>query len=229
MYAIGYDIGSSSIKAALVEISGGRVIARRQEPTGTEMPIDAPQPGWAEQDPESWWHHVCTATRRLLTETGIDPALVQSIGIGYQMHGLVLVDADQAVVRPAVIWCDSRAVDQGEAAFQRIGPERCLSHCLNSPGNFTAAKLKWVAENEPAAYARTHRAMLPGDFIALRFTGTAGTTSGGLSEGVLWDFQINAPARIVLDALQLDAAKLPPVLPNPGIQGRVSAAGAAAS
>ncbi len=229
MYAIGYDIGSSSIKAALVEIRGGRVIARRREPAGTETPIDAPRPGWAEQDPESWWHHVCAATRHILTETGIDPTLVQSVGIGYQMHGLVLVDDDLAVVRPAIIWCDSRAVDQGETAFQRIGPDRCLDHCLNSPGNFTAAKLKWVAENEPAAYTRTRHAMLPGDFIALRLSGNAGTTIGGLSEGILWDFRQHAPARIVLDALQLDAAKLPEPRSNPGIQAYVSAAGAAAA
>ncbi|MEL6356698.1 MAG: FGGY family carbohydrate kinase, partial [Bacteroidota bacterium] len=241
MYSIGYDIGSSSVKVALVNISTGAVMARLQEPT-TEMNINAPKAGWAEQDPETWWQHICTATQRIIKETGIESSSIQSVGISYQMHGLVLVEGDfkvaessensQAtgeVTRPSIIWCDSRAVELGAASFQRIGAINCLSHCLNSPGNFTATKLKWVAENEPAIYARSNFAMLPGDFIALRLSGTVNTTIGGLSEGVLWDFKQNDIAHLVIDDLGLDADKIPPLVPNVGIQSIVNEAGATAT
>lgn len=226
MYAIGYDIGSSSVKAALVEISTGKILARLQEPP-TEMSIMAAQPGWAEQSPESWWEYLCAATHRLLKETAIAPEAIQSVGISYQMHGLVLVDEQMEVVRPAIIWCDSRAIPYGEAAFAAIGADACLAHCLNSPGNFTAAKLLWVKENEPALYARARYAMLPGDFIALRLSGEASTTIGGLSEGILWDFKLHRPAQQVLEQMGLDTEKLPPIVPTIGQQARISARAAA--
>ncbi|PHI19206.1 carbohydrate kinase [Lewinellaceae bacterium SD302] len=228
MYAIGYDLGSSSIKAALVEVNNGKVIARIQEPA-TEMSMDAPQAGWAEQDPESWWGYACAATKRIIEENNISPDQIQSVGISYQMHGLVLVDDQHEVVRPSIIWCDSRAVELGEASFQRIGPERCLTHCLNSPGNFTAAKLKWVQENEPDNYARARYAMLPGDYLALKLSGEATTTATGLSEGVLWDFKAETPASLVMDDLELDQELLPTLVPAVGKQATVSADGAAAS
>ncbi|MEM7573926.1 MAG: FGGY family carbohydrate kinase [Bacteroidota bacterium] len=226
MYTIGYDIGSSSIKAALVKADTGDIINRVQEP-GFEMGMEADQTGWAEQNPADWWSYVCKATQRLIDETGIDPAEVKGIGIGYQMHGLVLVDEQQSIVRPAIIWCDSRAVDYGEAAFQEIGAENCLSHCLNSPGNFTAAKLKWVKENEPDNYARTAYAMLPGDYIAMRFSGHPATTVSGLSEGVLWDFKKQQTAQQVLSSMGLDADKIPTIVPTLGLQAVISTSGEA--
>lgn len=226
MYAIGYDLGSSSVKAALVEIATGKVLARLQAPAN-EMSMAAAQPGWAEQSPESWWQYLCAATRRLLEETAVAPTAIQSIGISYQMHGLVLVDEQMEVVRPAIIWCDSRAITYGEAAFAAIGPDICLAHCLNSPGNFTAAKLQWVKENEPEIYARARYAMLPGDFIALRLSGKANTTMGGLSEGVLWDFKTHSLAHQVLEQMKLDPGKIPPLVPNIGPQARLSAEAAA--
>lgn len=228
MYAIGYDLGSSSIKAALVRLEDGATLARIQEPE-TEMPMAAPRAGWAEQNPEDWWVHLCRATQRVIAESGIDKDAVQSVGISYQMHGLVLLGADGEVLRPSIIWCDSRAVELGEKAFAGIGAEHCLEHCLNSPGNFTAAKLKWVKENEPDIYARAHYAMLPGDYVAYRLSGEANTTPGGLSEGVLWDFKTNEPAQLVLDEMGLNADLLPPLVPSVGEQARVSAAGAAAT
>lgn len=227
MYTIGYDIGSSSIKAALVEIATGKVRARLQEPS-KEMPIVAPQPSWAEQSPEVWWQHLCSATRRILQETELEATAIQSVGISYQMHGLVLVDEQLEVVRPAIIWCDSRAIAYGEAAFAAIGPDTCLTHYLNSPGNFTAAKLQWVKENEPENYKRARYAMLPGDFIALRLSGEASTTVGGLSEGILWDFKQHSLANQLLKQMKLDAHKLPPIVPTIGLQARLSARGAAA-
>ena len=218
MYLIGYDLGSSSIKAALVDAHTGEVIARISEPD-REMDMAAPQPGWAEQDPETWWAYVQSATRRMLEQTGIDTGRVGGIGISYQMHGLVLVDDQHEVVRPSIIWCDSRAVAIGERAFAQIGEAECLEHCLNSPGNFTASKLRWVKENEPENYARAAFALLPGDFIALRMTGRPTTTVTGLSEGILWDFKNNDLARLVLEEYELDAKKIAPLVPTVGVQG----------
>ncbi|WP_116108176.1 xylulokinase [Lewinella sp. IMCC34191] len=226
MYAIGFDIGSSSVKAALVEAATGKVLARVQAPA-EEMGMDAPKPGWAEQDPELWYQYVVETTQKLLSETGTDSADVKAVGIGYQMHGLVLVDENHDVVRPSIIWCDGRAVDTGDRAFKGIGADECLSHCLNSPGNFTAAKLKWVADNEPENYARTAHAMLPGDYIALRLGGEATTTITGLSEGVLWDFKEKHQANLVIDQMDLDPAKICRTVPAVGMQGKVTEKAAA--
>ena len=225
MYTIGYDIGSSSVKAALVEAKTGRVLARVTAPD-TEMGMDAPEAGWAEQNPEDWYKYAVAATKNMLASTQVQSEDIKAVGIGYQMHGLVLVDADHEVVRPSIIWCDGRAVETGDRAFKGIGSDTCLEHCLNSPGNFTAAKLKWVADNEPENYARAKYAMLPGDYLALRLTGEATTTVTGLSEGVFWDFKDNKLAKLVLDEMGLDENKIPPRVPAVGKQGVLTEAAA---
>lgn len=228
MFAIGYDLGSSSIKAALVNTKTGAVVARIQEPE-TEMSMDAPRPGWAEQDPESWWQYICTATLRIIQENNVQSDQIESVGISYQMHGLVLINETNEVARPSIIWCDSRAISYGEEAFTNIGTTKCLTHCLNSPGNFTAAKLKWVKENEAEIYAKAKYAMLPGDYIAMKLSGDITTTITGLSEGVFWDFKHNAPAALVMETMGLNPALLPTVVPAVGAQAKVSKAGAAAT
>lgn len=225
MYTLGYDIGSSSVKAALVETKSGRVLARVTAPA-TEMGMDAPEAGWAEQNPEDWYKYVVAATQDILARTQVQGEEIKAVGIGYQMHGLVLVDEAHQVVRPSIIWCDGRAVATGNKAFKAIGSDTCLSHCLNSPGNFTAAKLKWVADNEPENYARAKYAMLPGDYIALRFTGEATTTITGLSEGVFWDFKEDHLATLVLNEMGLDGNKIPPRVPAVGSQGILTEAAA---
>lgn len=227
MYTLGFDIGSSSVKAALVEAASGRVLARVTAPE-TEMSMDAPQPGWAEQNPEDWYRYALAATQDILARTQVRSEDIKAVGIGYQMHGLVLVDEEHEVVRPSIIWCDGRAVATGDKAFRSIGPETCLEHCLNSPGNFTAAKLKWVADHEPAVYARAKYAMLPGDYLALRLTGEPTTTVTGLSEGVFWDFAENHLAEIVIDEMGLDAGMIPPRVPAVGKQGVLTEEAAAA-
>ena len=226
MYLLGYDIGSSSVKASLVDAQSGRCVASAFYPK-SEAPIMAVKPGWAEQDPASWWENLKLATADIMAASGADAKDVKAIGISYQMHGLVCVDKDQNVLRPSIIWCDSRAVPYGQKAFDSLGHENCLSHLLNSPGNFTASKLAWVKENEPELYAKIYKIMLPGDYIAMKLSGEICTTVSGLSEGMLWDFAENAPAKMLMDYYGFDMSLLPEIRPTFSEQGRVSAAAAA--
>ena len=225
MYLLGYDIGSSSVKASLVDAQTGKCVGSAFYPK-SEAAIIALKPGWAEQEPSSWWENLKLATSSVLSASGADPKDIKAIGISYQMHGLVCVDKDLNVLRPSIIWCDSRAVPYGQKAFDEIGHERCLSHLLNSPGNFTASKLAWVKENEPELYAKIYKIMLPGDYIAMKLSGEVCTTVSGLSEGMLWDFAENVPAQMLLDHYGIDKALLADVRPTFSEQGRVSAAAA---
>lgn len=228
MYLLGYDIGSSSIKAALVDSHTGKAIKVVQYPE-SEMDIIARQTGWAEQQPEVWWGNICQATKKLFAETSLSPKEVKGIGIAYQMHGLVAVDKDMHPLRPAIIWCDSRAIEIGERAFQDLGADYCLKNLLNSPGNFTASKLKWVKDNEPAIYEQIHKIMLPGDYIGMKLTGQITTTPSGLSEGILWDFQKDTPAQNLMDYYGIDPSLIPEVRPTCSNQGTLSKAAAAAT
>ena len=214
------------MKASLVDARSGQCVAQASYP-GSEAPISAPRRGWAEQDPNDWWTYVKHATGQVLQASGIDSETIAAIGISYQMHGLVCVDREQRVLRPAIIWCDSRAVPCGDQAFHTLGEAFCLEHLLNSPGNFTAAKLAWVKQNEPEVYDRIDKFMLPGDYIAMRLSGTVATTVSGLSEGILWDFSRNAVSQELLDCFGIDASLVAPVKPTFGMQGIVSAEAAA--
>ena len=221
MYILGYDIGSSSVKTTLMEAESGRAVASAASPK-KEMEIIATAPGWAEQDPEIWWKNVKLATARIKSAVSFDPADIQAIGISYQMHGLVIIDRNRQVLRPAIIWCDSRAVEIGNQAAEEIGQEKCLEHLLNSPGNFTASKLKWVMENEPKLYSKIYKAMLPGDYIAMRMTGQIKTTPSGLSEAIMWDFQKQQLAELILDYYGIDGEIIPDVVPTFSIQGELT-------
>jgi xylulokinase len=227
MYTLGLDIGSSFVKASLVNTRTGEAAASAFFP-GREMAIKSVKAGWAEQDPESWWTNLKSAVQAVMTEARATPADIKAIGLSYQMHGLVLTDDRQRVIRDAIIWCDSRAVPYGEKAFAALGSARCLSSLLNSPGNFTLAKLAWVKEHEPENYARIRHYLLPGDYIAMRLTGDARTTLSGLSEGTGWDFGAQAPARFLYDYFGFDLRIIPELVPTFGLQGCVTAAAAAA-
>ncbi len=222
MFLLGIDIGTSSIKAAILDAETGNCHASFQSPE-TEMEILTPKSGWAEQDPEIWWKHTQIAVFEVISKAGINADKIKAIGISYQMHGLVCVDKEMNVLRNSIIWCDSRAVGIGNTAFREIGAEKCLSHLLNSPGNFTASKLKWVKDNELDIYSRIYKIMLPGDFIAAKLTGKIKTTESGLSEGIFWDFATQATADILLKNYGLDKNILAETTPTFGIQGRVSA------
>lgn len=228
MYVLGYDIGSSFVKATLVSSTTSNVLKVVRTPKN-EMEIMAPQTGWAEQHPEDWWTNVCLATRQLLLETGVNPDKIQSIGIAYQMHGLVLVDEYRAVLRPSIIWCDSRAVEIGHKAAQQLGAENCLGRYLNTPGNFTASKLKWVKENEPEVYARIYKIMLPGDYIAMQLTGQITTTVSGLSEGVFWDFKAHKLAEDLLQYYGIASDLIPEIRGTFDANGHVTAQASSAT
>jgi xylulokinase len=221
MYAIGYDIGSSSVKASIVNIDSGKVIAIGKYPE-SEMHMEAKCQGWAEQDPEMWWESICILTKTLLSENNLDAKQILSIGIGYQMHGLVLVDKNHQVVRPSIIWCDSRAAQIGEQALKDLGSAYCLGHLLNSPGNFTASKLKWVKENEPELFAKVHKWMLPGDFVAMKFTNEINSTVSGYSEGMFWDFKQNSTADHLLNYYGIPKEMMPDLVDTFSIHGRVT-------
>lgn len=226
MYLLGYDIGTSSVKASLVDVTTGQSVASAQYPDA-EAPITANQPGWAEQEPEMWWEELKQATKRVFAIADVKNE-ISAIGISYQMHGLVCVDKEGKPLRPSIIWCDGRAVPYGNAAFEAIGGEKCLSHLLNSPGNFTAAKLAWVKENEPELFAKIHKIMLPGDYIAMKLSGgVMNTTVSGLSEGMFWDFKNNEVSKDVMNYFGFPQDIIADIVPTFAVQAKVCAAVAA--
>ena len=227
-YHLGLDIGSSSIKVALVEIESGKSLAVVQEPK-EEMEMLAIKNGWAEQNPDDWWLYSCNAIKRLKKEHNISRTQIKGIGISYQMHGLVVVDEQGSPLRKSIIWCDSRAVNIGQSAFDAIGADKCTSQLLNSPANFTASKLKWVKENEPELYEQIHKFMLPGDYIAYKFSNQINTTISGLSEGVFWDFKNDSIANFLLEHYGFNPSLVPDIVDTFGLQSAVDAKGEAES
>lgn len=226
MYLLGYDIGSSSVKASLVDAETGKCVSSAFSPK-VEAEIISVKQGWAEQRPDQWWEHLKQSTQSILAKAQIEPSDIKAIGISYQMHGLVCIDKDRNVLRPAIIWCDSRGVPYGEKAFADLGEENCLSHILNSPGNFTATKLAWVKENEPELFAKIDKILLPGDYIAMRLTDRVCTTISGLSEAMLWDFSNEKLADIVMEYFGYNPSIIPEIVPTFAAQGHVTAEAAA--
>jgi len=223
---LGYDIGSSSIKASLINADTGELVGSANSPE-QEMKIESPQIGWAEQHPETWWEHVVKATKKIIAEIDVKNFEIVGIGISYQMHGLVMVDKNHKVLYPSIIWCDSRAVEIGNDAFSKLGNDYCLLRFLNSPGNFTASKLKWVKENLPDIYSKIHKIMLPGDYIAMKLTDNIYTTISGLSEGIFWDFEEKNISDKILDYYGLDKSLLAETVPTFGLQGELNSKAAA--
>ncbi|MEJ1241792.1 FGGY family carbohydrate kinase [Chryseolinea sp. T2] len=219
-YLLGYDVGSSSVKACIIDAKTGTTIASGQSPS-EEMAMHAAQAGWAEQDPAMWWDHAVKALQHAVSKAQISSRDIKAIGISYQMHGLVCVDKNQNVLRPSIIWCDSRAVEIGKQAFHELGETWCLQHLLNSPGNFTASKLRWVKVFEPEVYDRIHKVMLPGDYLAMKLTGETVTTRSGLSEGMFWDYEQNAASKKLLTQYGISEKLLADVVPTFGVQGKV--------
>ena len=220
MYLLGLDIGSSSVKASLLDAESSKCLATDFFPK-KEMQITAHEIGWAEQEPQMWWDNLKQAIKSVMQTANVDKEMVKAIGISYQMHGLVCVDKDLQPVRSSIIWCDSRAVAIGDDAFNSIGKDKCLSHLLNSPGNFTASKLAWVKENEPETFAKIYKIMLPGDFVAMQLTGKTCTTISGLSEGIFWDFKTNSVSEDILNTYGISKEMLPEIVDTFSNQGQV--------
>lgn len=218
MLLLGIDLGSSSVKVSVLDGETGICLSAASYPS-TEMKISAPGPGWAEQEPEMWWDNFRTALKACLKPLKDKRKAIGAIGVSYQMHGLVVTDKKMKVLRPAIIWCDSRAVEIGNRAFEKLGKDFCLHHLLNSPGNFTASKLAWIRENESAIFDRIHKIMLPGDFLAMKMTGEVRTTFSGLSEGIFWDFKRNSVSDEILDYFGFDNSLLAEALPSFSVQG----------
>ncbi|MFK8061415.1 MAG: xylulokinase [Polaribacter sp.] len=224
-YYLGIDVGSSSIKVALVETESGKSLGVVQEPK-EEMSMFAQKNGWAEQKPNDWWKHICNAITSLKKQYNISRTQIKGIGISYQMHGLVIVDKNGNPLRKSIIWCDSRAVATGNKAFNEIGEDKCATHLLNSPANFTASKLKWVQDNEPETYSKIHKFMLPGDYIAYKFSNKINTTISGLSEGMFWDFKNDTIANFLLEHYGVNQSLVPDIVDTFGIQSLVDKKGA---
>lgn len=218
MYLLGIDIGTSSIKVSVVDVQSQKKIASVQYPD-QETEIKSLRKGWAEQSPLDWWENTQKAILKLNALNLFDAKEIKAIGIAYQMHGLVVVDKAQNVLRDSIIWCDSRAVELGENAFNAIGQERCLESLLNSPGNFTASKLAWVKENEPEVYDRIDKIMLPGDFIAMKLTGEITTSISALSEGIFWDFKNDEVSADVMNHYGLNYSHIPEIKPLFAVHG----------
>ncbi|WP_350292232.1 FGGY family carbohydrate kinase [uncultured Croceitalea sp.] len=225
MYFLGIDLGSSSVKVALVAHTSGKSIAVVQEPE-KEMSMFSRKKGWAEQSPEDWWNHVCNGIKKIKKKCQIPENEILGIGIAYQMHGLVLIDEQGNTLRKSIIWCDSRAVDIGNKAYHEIGEQVCDTHLLNSPGNFTASKLRWIKENEPTTYSKIAKFMLPGDYIAYRFTDKVNTTISGLSEGIFWDFKEDNISKTLLDYYEIPSHFIPETVATYTHQGNLSKSGA---
>ncbi|MCB9208654.1 MAG: carbohydrate kinase [Ignavibacteriales bacterium] len=220
-YLAGFDIGSSSVKVSIINSENGELVSSAFSPE-TEMKINAPNVGWAEQHPDEWWRNLVIAVKQALSKIKENNYTIAAIGISYQMHGLVMIDKNGHVLHPSIIWCDSRAVDLGDKAFNELGKDYCLGNCLNSPGNFTASKIKWVKENRPDIYKKIYKIMLPGDYIAYKLTNEVNTTISGLSEGIFWDFNKNDIADYVFDYYQIEKEFIPDILPTFSIQGKLT-------
>jgi len=222
MLFLGIDIGSSSVKTTIFDPIKGVSIGKATFPPNEQV-IEAPEVGWAEQDPEAWWMNFKKGYEQIVNQQSINTKHIAGIGIAYQMHGLILVDKNQKLLKNSIIWCDSRAVDIGSKAFDEIGNEYCLSNLLNSPGNFTASKLKWVKDNEPDLYDQVHKFMLPGDYLAMKLSGEITSTNTGLSEGIFWDYPSRNISDQILNYFGFDKDLIPPIVPSIGEQVKVSA------
>lgn len=227
MYLLGIDVGSSFVKASVLNAETGKPVASASAP-GQEMKISSLNPGWAEQDPQTWWEALREAVKSCLRSKPSLKDSIAAIGISYQMHGLVAVDHKHEPIRPSIIWCDSRAISYGNRAYDNIGHKFCMDNLLNNPGNFTAAKLAWMKENEAQNFSRIYKIMLPGDYIAMRLTGEICTTVSGLSEGVFWDFREHRISPELLDYFSFESDIIPPVREVFSTQGELRRDAAAA-
>ena len=224
-HVIGIDTSTTATKAVLIDASGA-VLA-----TGVaEYGYDIPRPRWSEQDPGLWWNGTVAAVRSVLTTAGVPGSAVGAIGLTGQMHGAVLLDAADAVLRPAILWNDQRTADACDEIRRAVGPERLIAITGNDAlTGFTAPKLVWVRDHEPEVWARTAHVLLPKDYVRLRLTGEHALDKADGSGTVLFDLAARDWSPEVLDALRIPDSWLPPTSEGPIVTGVVSATAAAAT
>ena len=218
-YLLGVDLGTSGTKTVLFDETGRAAASHT-----AEYPMLQPQNGWAEQRPEDWYAAVCEGARAVLRKSGVRAADVVSVGLSGQMHGLVMLDERGQVLRPCILWCDQRTGAQAERMKALVGAQRLIELTANpAMAGFTAAKILWVQEHEPALYARCRHILLPKDYIRYRLTGEIATEVSDASGTQLMDVAHRCWSREVLERLSIDAALLPPVYESPEVTGRVHA------
>ncbi len=225
VYLLGVDLGTSGVKALLVDARGA-VVASASE----SYPLHTPQPLWAEQDPNDWWNATCTAIRAVLGQAGVAANQVCSVGLSGQMHGSVFLDENGESIRPALLWCDQRTAAECAWMTEQIGERAILETTLNPVlTGFQAGKILWLRRHEPDHYARVRQVLLPKDFIRYRLTGESATEVSDASGTALFNVPQRDWAYEILDALELPRAWFPRVYESPEITGRVSAPAAAAT
>jgi len=224
-YLLGLDIGTTGTRALLVD-EVGHIVASAV----SEYPLYTPQPQWAEQDPADWWQATCEATRAALARAGVSGEEVGGVGLSGQMHGVVLLDEQDEVLRPSIIWCDQRSQAQCDWITDRVGEERLIElTCNPALTGFSAPKLLWIRDNEPQTYEQGRKFLLPKDYIRLRLTGEYASEVSDASGTTLFDVRKRRWSDEVLSTLGVDRDLLPEVYESPEVSGRVNAAAAEAT
>jgi xylulokinase len=224
-FVLGIDVSTTATKAVLVDEAGAvRAIGT------ADYDFLSPRPLWSEQRPELWWDGTQVAVRAALSGAGVRAEDVAAVGLTGQMHGLVLLDRDEQVLRPAILWNDQRTAAECELIRQLVGPERLIQITGNDAlTGFTAPKLVWVRDHEPEVWARVAHVLLPKDYVRLKLTGVHAVDVADGAGTLLFDLAQRTWSPEVTGALGIDPAWLPPTFEGPAVTGALSAAGAAAT
>jgi xylulokinase len=224
-FVLGIDVSTTATKAVLVDETGAVVGIG-----SAEYAYDVPQPLWSEQDPELWWDGTIAAIRSVLASTGMTGTDIAAIGLTGQMHGAVLLDAADAVLRPAILWNDQRTAAECDAIRAAVGRERLIAITGNDAlTGFTAPKLVWVRDHEPDIWQRVAHVLLPKDFVRLRLSGEHALDKADGAGTILFDLAARDWSPVILDALGIDPAWMPPTFEGPAVTGTVTAEAAEAT
>lgn len=217
-YLIGVDLGTSATKTVLFD-EEGQIIASAAK----EYPLSQPENGWAEQDPYDWADATEETIRSVLKVSEVAPEDVKGIGISGQMHGLVMLDEQNEVIRPSIIWCDQRTGEECKEITRRVGLDRLMAITANPAlTGFTASKILWVRNHEPKNYARCRHILLPKDYVRFTMTGDYATDVSDASGMQLLDIPHRCWSQEVLEKLEIDPAWLPKVYESPEVTGQIT-------
>ena len=223
-YLIGLDIGTSGAKCIIVD-DAGKVVASSTQ----EYPLYTPKPGWAEQDPKDWWDACVRGLKVILPKSGVNPADIAGVSYSGQMHGLVALDADNEVIRPAILWCDQRTQAQCDWITEKAGGLKGLLTYTNNQmlTGYTGGKILWLKEEEPDNFAKMKLFVCPKDYIRYRMTGTLGIDMSDASGTGFFDVRNRKWSDGLIELAGLDKAIFPEAHESTELAGRVTAAAAA--